>query len=1099
LLDLSFSPPNEENGVSLLNLGFATTAPATPPATPAVVHYRGTSFDVVNPHDSLLLHDIETPLRDSDSPEYYPTRSSAEPLFESEMAPPRPLFGDLEEAYRSIAKRPDGPPGGSQLSLPTPPNPAVVSPNSAKYSSGYDNDLAVSPLAIRKNTDSRFSLIKNLTRKITKRGAKETEIEAQELQEIPVSPVEKAAHHLEGEFPRSLVQNYRSAPQFTPNISSIENERGASARISMSMNNLPADHYYDNESLYPSSSIYTADGGPGYAASDKRKTGTTDLYRYSVNPSEYRSDIAGHLKYAFADSRPASKHSSKLASTENSRPYGANGVDRADTISKFVNLYEEPEDTSLTTVNAQGQDDSDQFTTHSGAYQDPSRPPMIHASSGLSKFEFNFDETDDQPGNTGGISNSHDNSFYGIQGRMGNSTHSRKPTIGHTPSAPPHVAPPMPVRPSYESEEHCQPPSDVFSGTSSYSDTRQLLQLSQPMSTALVRTPRKPKLTGTQTIRETLEPSSSYSQSEGNAAVNRQGPPPSSSYSQTEASGTPTTPNDALQQAEQIFDEARRSSTKESISGIPMIWTRKSSGNLKLRRKSLAASFVTSDDASNKRDSMPSKARGETPDPDDDADWETIPPSPAKDKRLSALSNDDSIADYSSDEDLPRLPGLYNSHAYQMDGRRIPTSSSLYRHPNPLPRHDNPFSSSPPPLGLGDRLRSFPSDGNPGPSSADTRKSTTVPIFRTRLSYRNHQDHYKPVLNPFAQLSDKETQELLNSGPNEDILYEGDNAQFSSGSFGRSGSLEPHSSTSFGAPRENTFDKFTILGPKANLTGTPNGTNMREAGSSLADTSDPGEMWSSSPPARSLSRPFFVPEALRVMNPDRRRSTLIKETSSFSPERERTKSTNTLFPSHYTIHQNCIPSPSSSSYAGSIMSNDRHSRQFHSSPPSGRPAVAGMTKLRQMVLAPDNATVSSGHSTRTSHFMGRPQSDIGSSMHTFSPLRSQQSSVAPRTNLPTEHSPHLLYAERVLSVALEHEQKKKSKIIFFCFCLLPPLLLLYTFGRADWIIAIWSKGEIAVCHPQWKRRAKWVGSVLTVLVTVIIIAPIMAAHTAGIL
>jgi hypothetical protein len=78
-IDPSLSPPQDEREPTHVDaLSFAITAPATPPATPAIIHYRGTSFDLVNPHDSLLLHDIVTPSRDFDSSEYLPLRSSGD-------------------------------------------------------------------------------------------------------------------------------------------------------------------------------------------------------------------------------------------------------------------------------------------------------------------------------------------------------------------------------------------------------------------------------------------------------------------------------------------------------------------------------------------------------------------------------------------------------------------------------------------------------------------------------------------------------------------------------------------------------------------------------------------------------------------------------------------------------------------------------------------------------------------------------------------------------------------------------------------------------------------------------------------------------------
>lgn len=80
-IDPTLSPLYNDTGVSRAGpLNLSTTAPATPPATPAIIHYRGTSFDLVNPHDSLLFHDIITPSKDFDSTDYLPLRTSEEPL-----------------------------------------------------------------------------------------------------------------------------------------------------------------------------------------------------------------------------------------------------------------------------------------------------------------------------------------------------------------------------------------------------------------------------------------------------------------------------------------------------------------------------------------------------------------------------------------------------------------------------------------------------------------------------------------------------------------------------------------------------------------------------------------------------------------------------------------------------------------------------------------------------------------------------------------------------------------------------------------------------------------------------------------------------------
>ena len=64
---------------------FVSTAPVTPPATPAVVHYRGASFDLVNPHSSLVLDNIVTPSRELDSSDCLPLLSSDDLLVSPEV------------------------------------------------------------------------------------------------------------------------------------------------------------------------------------------------------------------------------------------------------------------------------------------------------------------------------------------------------------------------------------------------------------------------------------------------------------------------------------------------------------------------------------------------------------------------------------------------------------------------------------------------------------------------------------------------------------------------------------------------------------------------------------------------------------------------------------------------------------------------------------------------------------------------------------------------------------------------------------------------------------------------------------------------------
>jgi hypothetical protein len=91
-VDPPLSPPSPKHKLRLNTASFATTAPATPPATPAVIHYRGASFDLVNPHESLWFHDIVTPSRELDSTDYLPLPSSEDLALSEVVLNPSPTL-----------------------------------------------------------------------------------------------------------------------------------------------------------------------------------------------------------------------------------------------------------------------------------------------------------------------------------------------------------------------------------------------------------------------------------------------------------------------------------------------------------------------------------------------------------------------------------------------------------------------------------------------------------------------------------------------------------------------------------------------------------------------------------------------------------------------------------------------------------------------------------------------------------------------------------------------------------------------------------------------------------------------------------------------
>ena len=81
-------------------------------STPTVLHHRGASFELLNPHDSLRLSDIRTPLEIEDSDFF---SAPITPLLVSKMTdniqkseqqkPHAQLFGSMTEAYKIIRKK----------------------------------------------------------------------------------------------------------------------------------------------------------------------------------------------------------------------------------------------------------------------------------------------------------------------------------------------------------------------------------------------------------------------------------------------------------------------------------------------------------------------------------------------------------------------------------------------------------------------------------------------------------------------------------------------------------------------------------------------------------------------------------------------------------------------------------------------------------------------------------------------------------------------------------------------------------------------------------------------------------------------------------
>ena len=1017
------------------------------------------------------------------------------------MVPKRPLYGDFTAAHAGIVRRADNLSAATLSDLPLPPVPAAISPVSSTYKSPIyspESRSAPSPLAVQKApAESRFSL-KQLTRSLTQRLTKNPSLEREheqeeELQQLRSSSISGLSIAVDEEPLRPLEQTYKPTDRISyfpiSPVSPTSPTSPASSHDLGSVSGGEEEDDHDEFVLNGSNRDYNIETLASMVPDDQStQTGRADHRRSSAFSSErvsraYYDDLAsiyasssiytgdGHRQSAYQQSILETRHSNAFLYDSEEYSYGHLGRnsrplttrlaqqlhqqsntqdnEKTDTISKFIDQYE-TENTTTNSLSTQGQDSAN-TTDLIAPYASDTDDEALRAEGqstdsipSLSRFEFGLCP----PGQAKDAGQIPENA---------QPTFARECAFNHQPGLPPTVAPPLAPAFQYQQEPNQLSRlavSETFSNETytSYGDTRHLLQLQQS------------GMLGPDVATHKLQPSSSYSQPQVKALG------PSSSYSQPEGRASPQTPQEALDYAELIFDEAAAQKEHEQ-SDIPAMWGRRSSLNLNRSKRLTDGSAQTSNN--------------------EKAEWETV----AGDSQQGRMSLD-SIADYSSSEGSRNSLRLSAAASLPSWSEQIGTRGpSFYGHPSPIREHTHPFSSSPPRLGAAPP---------PAPETArsdrlsDTTQSLSVPAFRFSSQPRRAVEEpyaLAPWADPYA-LSDKETQELLASGPNDDILFGSDVDRLSSHLSNKpremADSSSPHSTDNkTGLERENTFEKLTILGPKGNLTGSPQGSGMHDAGSSVADTSSPGAKLSSSPHSDYdgfYASPFpAVASVTRIRQPQ----------PPVERRHERRVSQMTMFPSEYSLD----PVQSSSPLARPDRRPSlRNSTTFKPARRASRAAVPGQTKLRQMVLAPGvRSTVSSNH-TQFSPFISGGGSERPSTSDTSTPLRPSHPSLdtfptfrSGKAYLPHHHSPHLLCPEREIKEEDEARRRKLSWLIFACFCLLPPCLFLYRMW-GDSIIMSVTNGDLGHCTSKSKRTALIAGVVVNIGLVTAILVPILVAQ-----
>lgn len=499
------SPPH-------VNISIATTAPVTPPATPAVLHYRGASFDLVNPHHSLYLHDIETPAdRDAELAEYFQDRPSTELLRGAEihqlqstsshngprsvksndtMSQRRALFDDLPSAYTSIRgpNRPFHMEPSVSMNLPLPPTPVAFHSVSPHYETPAQERLpqyVPAPLRISKSEPRPTpspTFMQRLSRRFTgkrRQPASTPTVVSEELQEI--SPPRKSQV-----YGRPLSH---SAPTVTMG-QEREVEVARDGEASMSEADLGSPGYYDTESIYPSSMVGGDDRNSIYSQDlyNRRSVHNRPNVPFGVKVAEtdYSSEADIHsYSYQFGSSAQSSRHMSRGRMDQEFFRH-PDVPEQTDTISKIIDGYNaDGADVTETSLIDLMDDEEDEDTIRISGIpterRSLSQKDLLPRASGFSQFDFDLRRDDSSPGSSVSGPKTPE---YGVQFPRYPGFY--RSTVGSPPRVPLPLQPPIELeepRPTFPRREYS---SQILSEGSSYGRTRDLLYLSQSFDSSSI-------------------------------------------------------------------------------------------------------------------------------------------------------------------------------------------------------------------------------------------------------------------------------------------------------------------------------------------------------------------------------------------------------------------------------------------------------------------------------------------------------------------------------------------------------------------------------------------------------------------------------------
>ncbi|GME36207.1 hypothetical protein GTA08_BOTSDO09833 [Neofusicoccum parvum] len=745
----------------------------TPPATPAVLHFRGTSFDVVNPHNSLYDSHLETPADLEGEPNDYFNRTSLDNLLPADMdnlldrgdgaeRPQRPLFDDLRSAHASIAK----------TRFQSPKQTPTHDHAEAMLSSVLPSTASSQKL------DRRTSIMDRARGVFRKNYAKPVEVQDEGMKSIPYEATYENAIPGSGAYYSSAptMNDQHNTEDARPSVESWETVPASDSDMT-----LPVRHE-DQASMYADSEYFS--NSQFFGPLNSRRS-------VPFGVQNQITDYSGEVSYVFADTP---QHSAKPSTDSQIVRSLSKTIDY--TLGNIYDQYGGVDQTQATfsTEDPDTDEDDDASTIRVPSLRSivPSSP-RENRNSGLEKFDFGLDDrhSDNAESPTSSPVTPKDGDFPKVLGLM-------RASAGIPPNSPPPLAPPerSALRPAYT------PVSDDYSNrASSYEDTRKLLGISSNVESPNVN--RMSVITEGSRLSEGGKLPQSPLQEFIERCDSQRGTPDLGQANEKLADsqrGSWTTASTDAVTGPQV-------SEKENVAPrIPPMWMRASSPGPTSARNESPASMATDASAT---------------------DWETLAQTTTAGGHSRENSEGQTLRRQAAFEDLSPI-------------RRKNT--------NPWRNRVNTDGSSPV-VGSATETRNiprFPRDSELSflPHSRNGKQSLSL---NSSAGPSQASDSYA------CQLSPEQMTNYLAFGPSEDILEEHELSQLPKKSQAR----EFAHSSSFARAKSQVIssDRFSM----ANVTGTPMGTGVRDAGSSIVgDSSSPAsniqaqqEVFPSSPPAVS--------------------------------------------------------------------------------------------------------------------------------------------------------------------------------------------------------------------------------------------------------